>query len=143
VAYKAGFAVQGEVQTVPSSSAYTVTANAPFGAWGADQGVTYANGTALTQVSGNPAVGQYSVSAGIYTFNSADANAAVLISYSYVPSDIGHAAMEMVGERYRYKNRIGEVSKSLGGQETVSFSQKNMPDFIATLLQPYKRVILV
>jgi len=49
----------------------------------------------------------------------------------------------MVGERYRYKNRISEVSKSLGGQETMALSQKDMPDFIRTLLQPYKRVIPV
>ena len=29
-------------------------------------------------------------------------------SYSYVPQDVAHAAMEMVAERYRYKNQIGE-----------------------------------
>jgi hypothetical protein len=30
-------------------------------------------------------------------------------SYSYVPQDVAHAAMEMVAKRYRYKNQIGEV----------------------------------
>jgi hypothetical protein len=43
----------------------------------------------------------------------------------------------MVGERYNYRSRPGIVSKSVGGQETVSFSQKYMPDFITTMLQPY------
>jgi len=143
ITYTAGFVIQNEPQTVPASGSYTVNVNAPQGAWGADQGVTYANGTALTAVVSSPSHGQYTVSAGTYTFASADANAAVLISYSYVPSDVGHACMELVGERYRYKNRIGEVSKSLGGQETMAFSQKDIPDFIRTLLQPYKRVILV
>jgi Phage gp6-like head-tail connector protein len=144
ISYTAGFVIQNEAQTVPTGAGpYTVTANAPMGMWGADQGVTYANGNALTAVASNPDQGQYSVTAGVYTFNAADAGQVVLISYSYVPQDIAHAAMEMVAERYRYKNRIGEVSKSLGGQETMSYSQKDMPDFIRTLLQPYKRVVLV
>jgi hypothetical protein len=140
VTYTAGFVVQGEAQTVPGSP-YAVAVNAPNGNWAVDQGVTYATGAALTRVSGSPAVGQYSVAAGVYTFNAGDASAAVLISYSYIPSDIEQACMEMVAERYKYKNRIGEVSKSLGGQETASFSQKDMPDFIKTMLQPYRKVI--
>jgi len=142
ITYTAGFVIQNEAQTVPASGNYVVAVNAPFGAWGIDQGVTYANGMALVSVSSNPAQGQYTANNGTYTFAAADASASVLISYSYVPSDVGHACMELVGERYRYKNRIGEVSKSLGGQETMAFSQKDMPDFIRTLLQPYKRVIL-
>jgi hypothetical protein len=143
VTYTSGFVVQGEAQTVPGTP-FQVTVNAPNGPWAVDQGVTYANGgAALTPVTGSPAVGQYSVSNGVYTFNSGDAGSAVLISYSYVPADIQQAAMEMVTERYKYKDRIGYISKSLGGQETVTFSQKNMPDFIRTLLQPYRRVVLV
>lgn len=143
ITYTAGFVISNEPQTVPSSAPYTVTVNAPFGAWAIDQGVTYANGTALSAVSSSPATGQYSVSGGSYVFAPGDAGASILISYSYIPSDVGHACMEMVGERYRYKNRIGEVSKSLGGQETMAFSQKDIPDFIRTLLQPYRRTILL
>jgi hypothetical protein len=142
ITYTAGYVINNEPQTVPLSG-YSVSVNAPFGAWGMDQGVTYASGTMMTPVSANPAQGQYAVSAGTYTFSSADAGANVLISYSYVPTDVGHACMELVGERYRYKGRIGETSKSLGGQETMAFSQKDMPDFIRTLLQPYRRIILV
>jgi len=144
IVYTAGFVVQNEAQTVPSSGSYTVAVNAPNGNWAVDQGVTYASsGTALAPVASSPAQGQYSVSAGVYTFNSADSAQAVLISYSYIPSDIEEACIELVGERYRYRNRIGEVSKSLGGQETTSYSQKDMPDFLKTVLQPYRRVILV
>jgi hypothetical protein len=141
IVYTSGFVIQNEAQTVPSSGSYAVAVNAPNGNWGADQGVTYANGTALTPVASSPAQGQYAVSNGTYTFNLADAGQAVLISYSYIPSDIEDACINMVGERYNYKNRIGTVSKSLGGQETVSFSQKDMPDFIRTMLQPYRRVL--
>jgi hypothetical protein len=148
ISYTAGFVIQNEAQTVPAAANYSVAVNAPYGSWGADQGVTYSTtGVSLTNVPFNLATtligGQYMVQGGIYYFAAADASAAVLISYSFVPSDIEHACMEMVGERYRYRNRIGEVSKSLGGQETMSFSQKNMPDYIRTLLQPYRRVVLI
>jgi hypothetical protein len=142
VTYTAGFAVQNEAQTIPGTP-FQVAVNAPNGNWAVDQGVTYANGTLLTPVSANPAQGQYSVAAGVYTFAAADSGQGVLISYSYIPSDIEDACIQLVGERYKYKDRIGQMSKTLGGQETVSFSQKSMPDFVREQLQPYKRVILV
>ncbi len=122
---------------VPTSP-YQIAVAAPLGSWGADAGVTYANGTPLTPVSSNPTMGQYSVSSGVYSFAAADANASVLISYSYIPADIEDACINMVGERYSYKGRIGYVSKSLAGQETVTFSVKNMPDYVKSALQPYK-----
>lgn len=143
IVYTTGFVIKNEAQIVPSSGNYSLAVNAPHGSFGADQGVTYANGIPLNNVAGSPAEGQYTLHDGMYYFAAADAGASVLISYSYIPADIEHACMELVGERYRYKNRIGEASKSLGGQETISFSQKDVPDFIRTLLQPYKRVIMV
>jgi hypothetical protein len=147
IAYTAGFVIQNEAQAVPSTGTFSVAAAQPYGVWGADAGVTYASGTALTAQPSNASLieGQYYVdpNTGVYYFAAADANAEVLISYSYIPADIEQACIEMVGERYNYKGRIGTVSKSLGGQETVSFSQKDMPDFIRTMLQPYRRVIPV
>jgi hypothetical protein len=143
ISYIAGFVIQGEPQSVPNSGSYAITVNQPNGPWAVDQGVTYANGTSLLAVGSAPAQGQYSVAAGVYTFNAADAGAPVLISYSYIPADIEQAAMEMVGERYNYKSRIGVVSKSLGGQETMAYSQKDMSDFVSTLLVPYRSFVLV
>lgn len=141
ISYQAGYAVQNEPYTIASPESYTVQAR--YGNWAADNGVTFgATAIALTLVTGIPATGQYSVSNGVYTFAAADAGKGVLINYSYIPSDIEEACIELVGERYRYKNRIGEVSKSLGGQETVSFSQKNMSDYVMTLLQPYQGVLV-
>jgi hypothetical protein len=145
ISYVAGFAVQNETQVVPAST-FQVIPNAPNGPFAIDQGVTYANGTALTAVAASPATGQYiapTSSNYFYQFAAGDVNAAVLISYSYVPADIEDACINMVGERYNYKGRIGMVSKSLGGNETMAYSQKNMPDFITTMLQPYRRVIIV
>jgi hypothetical protein len=146
VTYTAGFVIQSEAQTVPNGSNYQVIPNAPNGNFAVDQGVTYANGTALTPVGSSPTQGQYVPPSGLnnyYQFAAADAGASVLLSYSYIPADIEHACITMVGERYSYKSRPGQVSKSLGGQETMSYSQKDMPDFIRTLLQPYRRTILV
>ncbi|HLY53950.1 MAG TPA: hypothetical protein VKS60_00250 [Stellaceae bacterium] len=75
---------ENELQTVPSSSAYTVTvANSAH--FLGDQGVIYAaTGLPLTQVaSGSEATGKYSVAAGVYTFAAGDAGAQLAISYVY------------------------------------------------------------
>jgi hypothetical protein len=126
-----------EAHTIPSVSPYTVSTDQ---LWASDNGAFYAIGTvALTPVFGTPAVGQYSVSDGTYTFAAADAGKEVLISYGYIPADIEQACLEMVGLRFREKDRIGQVSKAIGG-ETVSFSQKDMPDDVKTLLNQYRKV---
>jgi len=72
-----------EAQSVPASSPYTITVtnSAQFVD---DWGVRYsATGLPLVKVTSAPVQGQYSVSAGTYTFAAADAGAAVLISYRY------------------------------------------------------------
>lgn len=77
-----------EPGTVPATTTYTVTVlNAAT--WSTDLGVQYANGSAFTKVASAPAAGQYSVSAGIYTFAAADASAAVFISYEYTSASTG------------------------------------------------------
>lgn len=141
IRYNAGYMVANEVQMVPASAPYTIAVNAPYGSFGKDEGVTYNNASPLVAVSGLPAAGQYAVNAGMYSFSAADAEKNVLVSYSYIPSDIEHACVALVAERYRYRSRIGEVSKSLGGQESTSYSQRDMPEFVRTLLQPYRRMI--
>lgn len=143
--YTAGY-VTSENDTVPASPGpYAIT---PQFVWLGDQGVTYSNGTALTPVASNPGVGQYALGKDDnddtnYNFNAGDQGAGVVIAYSFVPADIEQACFEMVGERMRYKDRIGINSKGLAGQEQVSYSQKDMSDFVETLLQPYKRVVPV
>jgi hypothetical protein len=70
----------GETDTV-ASAAVTVANSAAFVE---DYGVFYAStGAQLTPVTASPAQGQYSVASGIYSFNTADNGAAVLIYYSY------------------------------------------------------------
>jgi hypothetical protein len=73
----------GESDTVASGTV-TVANSANFVE---DYGVFYAaSGVQLTPVASSPAQGQYSVASGIYTFNSADNGAGVLIYYSYTVS---------------------------------------------------------
>lgn len=60
--------------------------------------------------------------------------------YSATPPEIAQACIELVALRYRERTRIGEVSKALGGGETVSYSQKDLSASIATLLQQYRAV---
>jgi hypothetical protein len=133
VSYLAGYEIEDEAHTVPSAD-HKVTVDQT---WLDDQGVTLANGTPLTKVASGPAALQYSVTDGVYTFNTAQDNAGVLISYSYVPADINQAVVELVAERYKYRDRIGHTNKSLGGQETVGFQANNVPQFILALLNKY------
>ena len=82
--------------TIPASVAYTVTVAPPFsGVFFADFGVSYAaTGVPFTNVGSGSltGAGQYKVnlSTGVYTFDVADASAAVLISYQYSQSTVGN-----------------------------------------------------
>ena len=134
ITYTAGYQITGEPQTAGASVAVV----APFGAWGLDQGVSYAAGGALAAVqAGKEALGAYSVSGGTYTFSAADAGAPVLISYGFIPADLANAALEWIADRLAYQDRIGVASKSLGGQETVSFRIGATPDFVKAMVANY------
>lgn len=82
-----------EGATVGAASPYTATvANAAN--FDANLGVAYASsGLQLAPVASSPAAGQYSVASGVYTFSSADAGKAVLITYSYTQSVAGSKAV--------------------------------------------------
>lgn len=72
-----------EAGTVPAMSAYTITvANSML--FYRDLGVyDVANDDYLQQVGSSPGAGEYTVAAGVYTFNSAQASAALLFNYIY------------------------------------------------------------
>lgn len=74
--------------TIPNTPGpYTVTVT-HAAAYYKTESVTI-NGVAATLAAGAPAAGQYSVAAGVYTFNAADANKPVVIRYRYLvdPAD--------------------------------------------------------
>jgi hypothetical protein len=141
VQYSAGYVQMNELHTVPDASEFRVTVNE---LWLADVSVIdVEDDSVLSKVSGDPGPGEYTVANGVYTFNDEDAGISVLVTYSFVPADIVQAATEIVGERYKYMDRIGQTSKSLGGQETVSFSKESLSQFVRELLTPYKSVVPV
>jgi hypothetical protein len=76
--------VPAEAASVPAVTPFTVTA-ANGVSFAADLGVVYAaTGLPLVRVASGPTLGQYAVSgAGLYSFAAADADAAVLLSYTY------------------------------------------------------------
>ena len=79
-----------EVGSVPASAGpYTITvANA--GTFYLDLGVMdVLTGAPYKQVAAAPAAGQYTVAAGVYTFNAADAEKGVLINYLYTDASAG------------------------------------------------------
>lgn len=82
-----------EAHPIPASTPYTITVTPPgTGTFYADLGVYYANnvGQSFTRIpTGTPTAGQYTVSAGEYTFAAADTGIGVLISYAYTQSTTG------------------------------------------------------
>lgn len=60
--------------------------------------------------------------------------------YTVIPCDLAQGCIELVCQRYRERTRIGEVSRAVGGGETVNFSQKDMSDGVKLLLSQYRAV---
>ena len=111
--------------------------------WISDQGVTDAlTGVAFTLVTGTPAAGQYTLSSGIYGFSAADiaANRAVVVLYSYLPEDLQQAIIDVIAWHFRNRDRIGIMSKNIGGQETVAFSQKAWGQITEDMIQKYREI---
>lgn len=138
VIYTAGFRTS-QTSDIPATP-FQITPT-DGGQWIADIKVTIA-GVDAVKVAENPATGEYTVDvSGLYTFAAADEGKETVITYDYVPFDVSFAVCELIGEWYKRKDRIGIISKTLGGQETVTFSQKDMGDSIKSTLQPYMNVV--
>ena len=77
-----------------------------------------------------------------YTFGRGAQNVimAYTAGYPTTPPEIAQACIELVSLRYRERSRMGEVSKSVGGADSVTYSQKDLSDGIKTLLQQYRLV---
>lgn len=73
----------------PTTNSLTVTPPGS-GTWAEDLGVIMVStGLPMSRVASAPAAGQYSVSAGVYTFAAGDSNPPVLASYSYTLASTG------------------------------------------------------
>lgn len=141
VAYTAGFKEVGEIHHIVTDGSTGVLPVVTFNTWVQDFGVTAEDGTPFLKVDSSPAVDQYSVDEdGVYTFNVANLGDTVLVSYGYVPADLEQAVIQLVGEGLKYKDRIGVKSKTLGGQETISYDNSFLTDGVKLLLNSYQRV---
>ncbi|MBR8248693.1 hypothetical protein [Burkholderia cenocepacia] len=106
-----------EAGTVPGTGPYTVTVANSTG-WVTDLGVKYtATGLPLTRVASAPAVGQYAVAAGVYTFAAADTGLAVAISYTYTPTSntVGETVTmtnQLLGTAPAFKSVVSQVFNS-------------------------------
>ena len=143
VTYTAGYLNAPESTVIPANP-YSYVVQAPLGPWSADEGVSFSSsGVALTPVTGTPATGQYALPAdkpGTYLFAAADTGKSVIISYSFTPADMYQAVIELAAERFTYKGRIGQRSKSLGGQETIAFASNTTPDWFMQMMFNYADV---
>lgn len=70
--------------TVVPGTPYSITPTVPgAGTWTRDLGVRDNNGVTLTRVGASPATGQYTVSAGVYTFAAADVGKLMFINFQF------------------------------------------------------------
>ncbi len=59
--------------------------------------------------------------------------------YNSVPGDLAQACLELVAFKYRLRDKTGLVSEAMM-QQTTTYSQKDMPAGVATVLNSYRRV---
>lgn len=138
VVYEAGFETE-QTGLVPGDPFKVTPTN--DGVWSANIRV-YLDGVLATETLGTPVAGQYQVSEwGDYTFAAADTGKTYIIEYSYTPSVISFAAMEIAAEWFKRKDHIGILSKTLGGQETITFSSEDMNTAARSMLQPFMNVV--
>ena len=94
--------------------------------------------------SGTPSAGQYKLSTtqnGVYIFSVDDDAEEVLISYSYCPADVEQVVLDLMGDRYTYRQRFGVRSQSLAGQESITFVDSGIPEYAKDALTLYRRLV--
>jgi hypothetical protein len=155
VSYTAGYptiSVANELQTIPATlppgpggtivtwpPLYTIYVLQPN--WLSDGGVSYFGSTALTPVTGPPAVGQYYVlGGGGYLFNSGDAGKQVTLSYtaSGYPSDLVGAVTRMVALRYYQQGHEDKKQDKLA-EGTTTYSKEAYPTDVVRVIKKYKK----
>jgi hypothetical protein len=62
--------------------------------------------------------------------------------YATPPADVAEAVMELVGLRYRGRDRLGKVSEGIGSMATTSYAQRDVSPFVASVIARYSRTNL-
>jgi len=166
VTYSAGYLTPKESQIIPPpdptalpplDTISVVTVDQIQGIWAQDMGVTYNDGTPLVYVpypNLPTAAGQYTVvppdqgtppapltPPGVYQFFQDDAGQQVLISYGFIPADLEQVTIEMTCERFLYRSRIGEVSRTVAQQVTARYNVEEIPHYAKPVLQRYRNIL--
>lgn len=141
VTYSAGY-VRDETRELPEAAEGAATvAITTYNAMIQDLGVLYDGDPLVKVTTGTPTAGQYRVSQnGTYTFPASMAGDEVVIRYSYVPSAIEDTVIQLIGKRFAGKSSQGYLSKTLGGQETVTFDKSDLSPQLRDNLMTFKRV---
>jgi len=76
-----------------------------------------------------------------YRFNRGQLNVRILYTagYAEVPADIAQACIELVTLKFRMRDKLEISSKSLAN-ETISFTQRDMPASVKTTLNQAQRI---
>jgi hypothetical protein len=79
-----------------------------------------------------------------YAFTRGRGNVALTCTrgYAATPADLEQAALELIALRFKERDHIGQDSASMQGQN-VTFSTRDMPASVKTVLQGYKKVVPV
>jgi hypothetical protein len=79
-----------------------------------------------------------------FWFRRGAANVAVSYSagWAATPADVAEAVIELVGLRYRGRDRLGKVSEGMGGMATTSYAQNDVSAFVAGVIARYARANL-
>jgi len=107
----------------PASGPYTVAA-VNLATWTTDLGVTNAlTGQAMTLVGALTAVGQYMVTAGVYTFYSGDAGVPVRLNYLYTDATQFQIAIanQLLGQTPYFKAVFNQKTNVYGIQKEATF----------------------
>jgi hypothetical protein len=135
--YQAGYLVDSEPNTIPAMSPYTLEGLAHWAA--SPVSAILADGTVLELVTGAPGPGQYSLSDTVFTFNAAEAGIPLALSYGYVPFDVEQAAIDMIGDWFVYRSRIGKLSESIDAQ-SITFTNTAITSRAQGVLNQYRNV---
>ena len=145
ISYVAGFPtmqVVNELQTIPASAPFTITAKQ--GPWVENTSVVFfVGGATLTPVVLSPAGGQYFLlGGGQYLFSAADAGKQVLLSYQLAgtPPDIQDKVRQQVAVNYKRKEWIDHQSISMGQNAgSTTFRSWKIPPEVEECIQNYMR----
>lgn len=135
---------------VPGTGPYTIVVAPPSsGTFVADLGVIdLTTGNPMTRVASAPAAGQYSVSAGTYTFASADSGKAVALNYEYsatsTTGQVFNLTSDLMGytpsftvllsQQYDGKTLVVKLNRAVSGKLNLPLKNDDfaMFDFEAT-----------